>query len=189
MKKHIKQIFYVVIFSLILCVLIMPNHEVGAANNDDITYDEVEIIGDKVLEYISVDVDNVYFDHQSAENNHEDTKVIEQGLLLESVSYRYSEGDGRGYSARAISVPVWGNYCGPGYGGKDSTKPAKDILDVGCKKHDQCYKWNLKLKTNCKCNKDLVKYIDANKNKMKGRMATVAWAIRTYFNTVGQLGC
>lgn len=86
----------------------MPNHEVGAANNDDITYDEVEIIGDKVLEYISVDDDNVYFDHQSAENNHEDTKVIEQGLLLESVSYRYSEGDGRGYNARAISVPVWG---------------------------------------------------------------------------------
>ena len=37
--------------------------------------------------------------------------------------------------------------------------------------------------------KDLIEYIDAHKREMSGTMAKVAWAIRTYFNTVGQVGC
>lgn len=36
---------------------------------------------------------------------------------------------------------------------------------------------------------DFIDYIDAHKSQMSGTMAKVAWAIRTYFNTVGQLGC
>ncbi|WP_242430264.1 hypothetical protein [Finegoldia magna] len=82
-----------------------------------------------------------------------------------------------------------GNYCGPVYGGKDSDEPVTDVLDEGCRRHDQCYKWSPTLRKNCKCNKDLVDYIDAHKSQMSGTMAKVAWAIRTYFNTVGQLGC
>lgn len=136
-----------------------------------------------------VDNDRLYFDYQSAQNNNESPEVIEQGLLLESVSSNYAESNTEGYSTRSIGLPIWGNYCGPGYGGKDSDEPVTDVLDEGCRRHDQCYKWSLTLRKNCKCNKDLVDYIDTHKNEMSGTMAKVAWAIRTYFNTIGQVGC
>lgn len=189
MKLKFKSLLLGAIFILSLFFLLSPKNNVEAAQGDNLSYEKVEKIGEKVQEYIIVYEDNIYFNYESAQKNNESSEVIEQGLLLESISSNYSEANIIGYSTRSIGLPIWGNYCGPGYGGKDSDKPATDILDEGCKRHDQCYKWGLTLRKNCKCNKDLVDYIDANKNQMSGSMAKVAWAIRTYFNTVGQIGC
>lgn len=174
---------------LAICVIIIPNNNVDAYQGEKLSYSDIEKIGDEVEKYIIVDNDRLYFDYQTAQTNNASQEVIEQGLLLESISSNYAESNKEGYSTRSISLPIWGNYCGPGYGGKGSKKPAVDILDKGCKRHDECYKWSLKLRKNCKCNKDLVDYIDAHKSQMSGKMAKVAWAIRTYFNTVGQVGC
>ena len=66
--------------------------------------------------------------------------------MLESISSNYAEFNTEGYRTRSICLPIWGNYCGPGYGGKDFNKPATDILNDGYKMHDQCYKWSLKLR-------------------------------------------
>ncbi|HCR3586076.1 hypothetical protein [Enterococcus faecium] len=189
MKEKLKKIFLELIFVLAICVLILPNNNVAASDGENLSYSDIEKIGDEVQKYIIVDNGRLYFDYQSAQNNNESPEVIEQGLLLESVSSNYAEFNTEGYRTRSIGLPIWGNYCGPGYGGKDSNKPATDILDEGCKRHDQCYKWSLTLRKNCKCNKDLVDYIDEHKSEMSGTMAKVAWAIRTYFNTVGQVGC
>lgn len=189
MKEKLKKIFLGLIFVLAICVLILPNNNVAASDGENLSYSDIEKIGDEVQKYIIVDNDSLYFDYQSAQNNNESPEVIEQGLLLESVSSNYSEFNTEGYSTRSIGLPIWGNYCGPGYGGKDSDEPVTDVLDEGCRRHDQCYKWSLTLRKNCKCNKDLVDYIDTHKSEMSGTMAKVAWAIRTYFNTVGQVGC
>lgn len=193
MKEKFKKIFLGLIFVLAICVLIFPNNNVAASDGENLSYSEIEKIGEKVEKYIIVDNDRLYFNYQKAQDNDESSEVIEQGLLLESVSSNYSGSysgsNARGYITRSIGLPIWGNYCGPGYGGKDSNKPATDVLDEGCKRHDQCYKWSLTLRKNCKCNKDLVDYIDEHKSEMSGTMAKVAWAIRTYFNTVGQVGC
>lgn len=189
MKEKSKKIFLGLIFILAICVLILPNNNVAASDGEDLSYSDIEKIGDEVQRYIIVDNDRLYFDYQSAQNNNESPEVIEQGSLLESVSSNYSEFNTEGYSTRSIGLPIWGNYCGPGYGGKDSDEPVTDVLDEGCRRHDQCYKWSPTLRKNCKCNKDLVDYIDAHKSEMSGTMAKVAWAIRTYFNTVGQVGC
>lgn len=189
MKEKLKKIFLGLIFVLAICVLILPNNNVSASDGENLSYSDIEKIGDEVQKYIIVDNDRLYFDYQSAQNNNESPEVIEQGLLLESVSSNYAESNTEGYSTRSIGLPIWGNYCGPGYGGKDSDEPVTDVLDEGCRRHDQCYKWSLTLRKNCKCNKDLVDYIDTHKNEMSGTMAKVAWAIRTYFNTIGQVGC
>lgn len=189
MKEKLKKIFLGLIFVLAICVLILPNNNVAASDGENLSYSDIEKIGDEVQKYIIVDNGRLYFDYQSAQNNNESPEVIEQGLLLESVSSNYAESNTEGYSTRSIGLPIWGNYCGPGYGGKDSDEPVTDVLDEGCRRHDQCYKWSLTLRKNCKCNKDLVDYIDTHKKEMSGTMAKVAWAIRTYFNTVGQVGC
>ncbi|MDO5040315.1 MAG: hypothetical protein Q4E08_11435 [Clostridium sp.] len=34
---------------------------------------------------------------------------------MESVSDSYSKSDNKAYGLRSIGLPIWGNYCGPGY--------------------------------------------------------------------------
>ena len=34
-----------------------------------------------------------------------------------------------------LSIPIYGNWCGPGHGGG----PAIDAVDAVCRAHDQCY--------------------------------------------------
>lgn len=52
-----------------------------------------------------------------------------------------------------------------------------------------CYKWGLSLTQNCEYNRALIKHIDDHKSEMSGKMAKVAWVIRTYFKTIGMIGC
>lgn len=160
-----------------------------AVEHDNVTFDKVEKIGNKVEQYLVVKGTYVYFNYELAEKNKESFEVIEQGLLIESISNEFNGTNGLQLRSVSISLPIWGNYCGPGYSGEDFTKPAQDILDEGCRRHDKCYKWGLSLTQNCECNRALVQYIDENKSKMTGKMAKVAWAIRTYFNTIGMIGC
>ena len=136
MKEKLKKIFFGLIFVLAICVLILPNNNVSASHGESLSYSDIEKIGDEVQKYIIVDNGRLYFDYQSAQNNNESPEVIEQGLLLESVSSNYSEFNTEGYSTRSIGLPIWGNYCGPGYGGKDSDEPVTDVLDEGCRRHD-----------------------------------------------------
>ena len=132
MKEKLKKIFFGLIFVLAICVLILPNNNVAASDVENFSYNEVEKIGEKVEKYIIVDNERLYFNYQKAQDNNESAEVIEQGLLLESVSSNYSKSNIKGYSTRSIGLPIWGNYCGPGYGGKDSDEPVTDVLDEGC---------------------------------------------------------
>lgn len=184
--KSFRLVVTICISFLMMFAVIVP---ANADEKQDVTFNQVEEIGKKVEQYLVIDGTYLYFDYEKAEQNQESVEVIRQGLLLESVSNEFHNIKDLTLKDAYIGIPIWGNYCGPGYDGDNFTKEAQDILDEGCKQHDKCYKWGLSLTKNCKCNKALVDYIDKNKDKMYGKMATVAWAIRTYFNTIGMVGC
>jgi hypothetical protein len=40
------------------------------------------------------------------------------------------------------SLPIYGNYCGPGIGDPTGNLPAVDAVDEVCKAHDLCYQAN-----------------------------------------------
>lgn len=55
MKEKFKKIFLGLIFVLAICVLIFPNNNVAASDGVNLSYSEIEKIGDEVKEYIIVD--------------------------------------------------------------------------------------------------------------------------------------
>lgn len=65
-------------------------------------------------------------------------------------------------NAKAVAFPVYGNWCGPGYG---SGTPI-DILDKGCKNHDMCYRRVGYHK--CSCDRTFLRYVKNNYKKMAG---------------------
>lgn len=184
--KKIKSFIAVCLSFLIIFAMMTP---VRAEEKEEVTFNEVQGIGEKVAKYLVVDGSYVYFNYEKAQENQESIEVVRQGLLLESISNEFHNIKDPKLKSVYISIPIWGNYCGPGYNGEDFTKESLDILDEGCRQHDKCFKWGLSLTQNCECNKALVDYIDRNKDKMSGKMAVVAWAIRTYFDTIGMIGC
>ncbi len=40
---------------------------------------------------------------------------------------------------RQLSLPVYGNYCGPGHGDPTGNTPPIDAVDAVCREHDLCY--------------------------------------------------
>ena len=107
------------------------------------------------------------------------------GRIVVEISEAYAQ---RQIETYGLVLPIWGNYCGPGYGTKESTLPPTDILDEGCKAHDNCYKPGGGFRSNCECNQDLIDHIAANSHKMSGNMYWTAMAIVVYFSTINT-GC
>ncbi len=173
---------------LLLLFIILPITVKATDENDY----KLMLIDDttKAEKYLVKDKTFVYFDLEKAKNNGEKQSVIDQGLRIESISNFYNK-NGNDKSLRAISLtmPVWGNYCGPGISGDNFTKEPIDILDEGCRRHDLCYK-GAGIGVNCECNAQLVKYIDDNYHKMKGFLiSATALAIKAFFSTFGAYGC
>jgi hypothetical protein len=46
--------------------------------------------------------------------------------------------DNRG-TPQALSLPVYGNYCGAGHGDPTFKTPPIDAVDLVCREHDRCY--------------------------------------------------
>lgn len=65
-------------------------------------------------------------------------------------------------NAKVVAFPVYGNWCGPGYG---SGTPI-DLLDQGCKNHDMCYSSRGYHK--CSCDRTFLNYVKSNYGKMTG---------------------
>jgi len=61
--------------------------------------------------------------------------------------------------ALSLSLPFYGNYCGPGHGDPTGCTPADDQVDGACCKHDQCY---AELGGHdCRCDKRLIANVTA----------------------------
>lgn len=96
-----------------------------------------------------------------------------------SLGIQRSVGDGLGVQrfavAPAISLPVYGNYCGPGYGDESGCTRPIDAVDAVCCRHDQCYRRQGYF--NCGCNWDLVEAMPAaiaNTPSAEGKAAGAA---------------
>lgn len=53
-----------------------------------------------------------------------------------------------------LSLPFYGNYCGPGHGDPTGNTPPKDAVDAVCRRHDLCYqKYGY---FDCRCDRQLI---------------------------------
>lgn len=80
--------------------------------------------------------------------------------------------------AAEASLPIYGNWCGPGHGGG----PTVDALDAACKKHDECY--DRRGYFDCDCDKSLTREVDTliTSRRLTGRARAAALAVRAYFS-------
>lgn len=189
MKRTIKNFTSFILGVIISISAILFFYSPVYASAYDLSDEQIEQNVEKVQGYLVVYGERVYFNYDLAEQNGESKEVLEQGLLVETISNLYNENQLTVRRLRAMSLPIWGNYCGPGYSGHDFKDPVTDILDAGCKQHDLCYK-GMGYRKNCECNQALVKYIDDHYSEMSGwQMKIVAKAIKLYFSTIGNIGC
>lgn len=90
---------------------------------------------------------------------------------------------GGGLANLDLGLPIYGNYCGPGYGDKTGCSPAKDQVDASCCKHDVCY--DQRGYFDCGCDCDLVRSMPdaiANTSSVAGVVAGTA-AIEFFANS------
>jgi len=73
------------------------------------------------------------------------------GAAFGTVSLFYPKTPGEG------SMPIYGNWCGPGYPKKGENPPTIDELDCACMIHDKCYE--KRGYYNCQCDVELVRDI------------------------------
>ncbi|MBC1211013.1 hypothetical protein HB815_08720 [Listeria booriae] len=149
--------------------------EIEALPNDEEAQKEMDQINDVLQEYLSRSEETgINFNVEKALQDNLDEEYIEIGELMNE--YNKQTGPVEESSmVRAIRIPVWGNWCGPGYGGG---KP-KDRLDAGCKAHDLCY--GKRDYFACSCDRDLQKHIRNNTKYMKAKEKAAAIAIGMWF--------
>lgn len=81
----------------------------------------------------------------------------------------------QGTTPAALTLPIYGNWCGPGYG---SGTPV-DTLDNGCMQHDNCYGLNGYF--SCSCDFQLIADINIGWRQMRTREKIYATAVKAYF--------
>lgn len=79
----------------------------------------------------------------------------------------------------SVSLPIYGNYCGPGHGDPTGETPPINDVDACCRIHDMCY--SERGYFDCYCDKELIDCIKTKRSGWtpKGRAAAAIWA---YFN-------
>lgn len=109
--------------------------------------------------------------------------IVEAGRTFNAMEDQYSTPQGNGISTQKISLPIWGNWCGPGYGGGK----AKDLLDRACMNHDKCY--GSKGYFNCSCDRTLISSINRDYSRMHTTEKIAATAVKAYFNAQIKVNC
>ena len=98
--------------------------------------------------------------------------VLDLGAVMNQMAGPASSGP---HAQAKLSLPVWGNWCGPGHGGGTPI----DVLDSICRTHDRCY--GARGYFACSCDREIVKNIRASVHRMGSRESLVAAAVATYF--------
>lgn len=161
----------------------------GNANASETTVKDSPLTDEELLHaekqlkpYIYYEKDGqLLIDLEKAKEDGLRAEYIEIGSLVNQLSKQMDDHENQKNNSSdiqldKISLPIWGNWCGPGHGGG----PAVDVLDAGCRAHDKCYAERGYF--NCACDRALVNYINANYSKMKLKEKVAASAIKLYFN-------
>lgn len=172
MKRLKKNISIVCLFSL-LFIFLCPTSVFASTK----AYYDAQKDINTVLKYTTGYSDGrVEFDTEAAKANGETDEIIEIGEGVNELSAAYYN------AAHGIAthegLPLYGNYCGPGYGGEDNGTPI-DALDAACKTHDLCYAENGYF--NCTCDQDLIDEINSKIQYMSGAQLSMAKKVLVYF--------
>ncbi len=129
----------------------------------------------KASQYMRTSSDgSTYFDVDAAKTAGADATILEVGAVVNQLAASQNAGAGDSMAAR-LSLPIWGNWCGPGHGGG----AAVDVLDSICRTHDRCY--GSKGYFACSCDRAIVRDIKRNAGRMKIKERTAAAAVSVYF--------
>lgn len=131
----------------------------GPTNNVDTEEYREEVMA-QVNKYLTP---SGYFDISKAQNNNENKDVIFVGTQINTFNQAMSPTSLR--SGWSITKAGQGMFCGYNYCGHGNLggKPT-NVLDEGCRQHDNCYGsrgWG-----KCSCDTEFIKYIKKNKSKM-----------------------
>lgn len=177
MKKKITNSAELIIILLVCIGVVLPNgvyaslfesQEVRAKREITVQFEKVE---DK---YMGIDSSGkVHFDVNKARDDNVANDIVRIGELVNLYSTAVETGVVP-KEAKVNGIPIWGNWCGPGYGHGEPV----DVLDEGCRRHDNCYNHKTK---NCACNRTLIQYIDQYVSRMSYSEYLMAVAISAYF--------
>lgn len=112
------------------------------------------------------------FDAAAAGRAGESAQVMEAGRAFNAMAARNAQP-----RLAKVSLPVWGNWCGPGHSGPGAPV---DTLDTLCMRHDQCYQ--ARGYFDCLCDAQLKAEIGRYSDRMSWRERAVAAAITVYFS-------
>ena len=159
-----------------LCLLVMFLCPTSVFASTKASYEAQQDI-DTVRSYTTIYADGrASFDYERAKANQEPEEILEIGTLVEEFADAY-------YNASlgivlAVELPVYGNWCGPGYG--EGNGAPIDALDAACMEHDKCYErthYN-------KCDQALVDTINSKIQYMSGKQLNTAKAIIFVFDEI-----
>ena len=146
----------------------------GPAHNDALgeQFDEQLNLA---MQYMRTNADeSTYFDMTAAEEAGASAATLEVGSLINQLAVS-QRGAGDDQMTTMLSVPIWGNWCGPGHGGGY----AVDVLDSICQTHDNCYAARGYFA--CSCDRAIVADIRNNIYRMTTGERIMAAAVSTYF--------
>lgn len=130
---------------------------------------------EKATQFMRTTADgSTYFDMDAAKAVNADTATLDMGIIINQLAASQQPAS-EGQMSAQVSLPIWGNWCGPGHG----AGVAVDVLDSICRTHDRCY--NFRGYFACSCDLALVSAIRANAYRMKTQEKAVAAAVSTYF--------
>ncbi|USD81060.1 MULTISPECIES: hypothetical protein [Bacteria] len=141
-----KILSVMMILSVLLGFSNFGGERVSAASNlKELEGLDIDMLDDEILKemfnYISSNEHGKpHFDVDQARLDGKSKELLDQGKAFNDFSDSYFKFYNNSVDSdritTKISIPVWGNWCGPGYGGG----PTKGLLDAACKKHDLDYK-------------------------------------------------
>ncbi|SOC45109.1 hypothetical protein [Salinicoccus kekensis] len=140
--------------------------------DENSSFEETQLV---LEQYITRTKDGeIKFDVEEAKDDGQSEFIIGTGQKINQVNQAYNKKPGE-VTVMALSLPVWGNWCGPGHGGGGT----KDVLDNICKQHDLDYRDYGYF--DCGSDKRLMSRIIAQTYKMKFLEKQMAYAVFAYF--------
>lgn len=127
------------------------------------------------------------FDRDRALADGASDELVQAGDIYNQMASAYASESASdstdGMTTMKLSLPVWGNWCGPGYGGGS----AVDLLDRACRTHDKCYASNGYF--NCSCDRSLISAIKRDYNRMHTTEKIASTAVKAYFSAQIKVKC
>ncbi len=169
-----KKVFLTFMTAILLCsgvssVSAQASDKKVDENSD---FEETQEVLEKYI--TSTEDGEVVFDVNQAKEDGQSEFIIGSGEIINQLNQEYSQEE---VTTMAIPLPIWGNWCGPGYGGGET----QDLLDAACKQHDLDYaKYGY---FDCDSDLRLTARIAVDRSKMGFIEKQYASAVAAYFVT------